>query len=48
VQMTGLKSLYLYDFLEVRNRKNCVEVLQKALPNCSIRFPYAREEDKDK
>lgn len=39
--------MYLYDFLEVRNRKKCIAELEKALPNCKIIFPFAREEDRD-
>jgi len=47
VQMKNLDRLFLYDFLEVKDRKRCIEVLQKELPNCKIIFPFAREEDRD-
>jgi len=47
-QMTKLERLYLFDFIEVKDRKKCLAELEKALPNCKIDFPYARESDKDK
>ncbi|KAG8193352.1 hypothetical protein JTE90_022981 [Oedothorax gibbosus] len=33
-----LQSLYLYDLPEVKNVSNCIEVLQKTLPECKITF----------
>jgi len=47
-QLVNLENLFLYDFLEVKDRKHCLNELTKALPQCKIKFPFARESDRDK
>ena len=40
--LENLHHLMLYDLPEVRNKADCIGVLQAALPHCNIEFPYAQ------
>jgi len=43
-----LEKLYMYDLLGVKDRKKCIEVLQKSLTKCQINFPWAQESEQVK
>ncbi|GFS64648.1 ATP synthase subunit s, mitochondrial [Nephila pilipes] len=38
-QLKKLKSLYLFDLPEVKDKKDCICILQQNLPDCKIEFP---------
>ncbi|GFX42228.1 ATP synthase subunit s, mitochondrial [Trichonephila clavipes] len=37
-QLKKLKSLYLYDLPEVKDKEDCLKILQQNLPGCKIEF----------
>ncbi|GIY01244.1 ATP synthase subunit s, mitochondrial, partial [Caerostris darwini] len=40
-QLKNLKYLYLYDIPEVKDKENCLQILQQNLPQCRLNFPLS-------
>lgn len=40
--LSNLRRLLIYDLPEVRDKEDCIRVLQEALPQCDVDFPYAK------